>query len=66
MCKRGCFTGRFHQTSESHEETVEAPFGPDEGLVVVYNGGQSEGPDESDRGFERRRVAVYELLSVPA
>jgi hypothetical protein len=52
MCKRGCFTGRFHQTSESHEETVEAPFGPDEGLVVVYNGGQSEGPDESDRGLE--------------
>jgi hypothetical protein len=45
-------TGRLHQTSKSHEETVEAPFGLDEGLVVVYNGGQGEGPDESDRGLK--------------
>jgi hypothetical protein len=26
----GMLTGRLHQTSKSHEETVEAPFRPEE------------------------------------
>jgi hypothetical protein len=34
--------------------------------VVVYNGGQSEGPNKSDSGIERRRIAVYGVLSVQA